>query len=292
MVRLAARTWEPGGAAGNGSTNGSTNGDGGGLGGGDGRREPFAVLVHGITSSSTTWWRVGPALAERGWRVLAVDLRGHGHSPSGTGGIGVADLAADVAETVRAEAAERGPGLPGGAVDLLVGHSLGALTVMELVRREPGFARRVVLEDPPSAEAFDSRQMAADMDRDARRARTEPAALRADLMAPPTSLPRRDAELKVAELARLDVDGVTASLADGFRFDIVDLARGVTAPTLLVLGQERLGSALLGEARAAVATGLADGRTEVLPSGHTVHREAYESFMHRLDAWLDANTHA
>lgn len=42
-----------------------------------------ALLVHGIMSDSRTWRRVGPALAERGYRVLAVDLRGHGRSPRG-----------------------------------------------------------------------------------------------------------------------------------------------------------------------------------------------------------------
>ncbi|MBA3290388.1 MAG: alpha/beta fold hydrolase, partial [Actinobacteria bacterium] len=40
-----------------------------------------AVLVHGVTAWSATWWRIGPALAERGWDVTAVDLRGHGDSP-------------------------------------------------------------------------------------------------------------------------------------------------------------------------------------------------------------------
>ncbi|HET9292413.1 MAG TPA: alpha/beta fold hydrolase, partial [Actinomycetes bacterium] len=82
---------------------------------------PLAVLVHGVTSSSRTWWRVGPALAGRGFRVVAVDLRGHGASPRTVAGLALADLAADVAETVQ------------GPVELLVGHSLGALVSLELV---------------------------------------------------------------------------------------------------------------------------------------------------------------
>ena len=51
-------------------------------------------------------------------------------------GLALADLADDVAETVD------------GPVELLVGHSLGALASLELVGRRPGFARRLVLEDP------------------------------------------------------------------------------------------------------------------------------------------------
>jgi alpha-beta hydrolase superfamily lysophospholipase len=30
------------------------------------------VLLHGIMSTAATWWRVGPALASRGWVVDAL----------------------------------------------------------------------------------------------------------------------------------------------------------------------------------------------------------------------------
>ncbi len=53
---------------------------------------PLALLVHGVTSSSRTWWRVAPALAGRGFRVLAVDLRGHGASARAEGGLALAEL--------------------------------------------------------------------------------------------------------------------------------------------------------------------------------------------------------
>ncbi|MGZ6827500.1 MAG: alpha/beta fold hydrolase, partial [Mycobacteriales bacterium] len=72
-----------------------------------------ALLVHGFSDDATTWWQVGPALADRGFTVLAPDLRGHGLSPRG-GGYALADLAADLVDT-----------LPTG-VELAVGHSLGA----------------------------------------------------------------------------------------------------------------------------------------------------------------------
>ena len=39
------------------------------------------ALLHGVTSSRSTWWRVGPALAAAGWDVTAVDLAGHGDGP-------------------------------------------------------------------------------------------------------------------------------------------------------------------------------------------------------------------
>ena len=36
------------------------------------------VLLHGVTASAAIWWRVGPALAATGRRVVAPDLPGHG----------------------------------------------------------------------------------------------------------------------------------------------------------------------------------------------------------------------
>jgi pimeloyl-ACP methyl ester carboxylesterase len=143
---------------------------------GDDPGRPLAVLVHGVTSSSRTWWRVGPALAERGYRVLAVDLRGHGASPPAAAGLVTADLAADVAETLDAVRVGEGP-----AVELLVGHSLGALVALELVAARPGLARRLLLEDPPGPNSVDRFGLAFGIEADGRRARAEPEALRCDL---------------------------------------------------------------------------------------------------------------
>jgi pimeloyl-ACP methyl ester carboxylesterase len=71
------------------------------------------VLLHGIMSTAATWWRVGPALASRGWVVDALDLPGHGDWPrsdrplgmdSLVDGIAAADTAA-LAAGLRAELA-------------------------------------------------------------------------------------------------------------------------------------------------------------------------------------------
>ncbi len=37
-----------------------------------------AVLLHGMMSLAGTWWQIGPALADRGWDVTALDLAAHG----------------------------------------------------------------------------------------------------------------------------------------------------------------------------------------------------------------------
>lgn len=40
-----------------------------------------ALLLHGLMGSSESWWRVIAVLVDRGYRVLAMDLPGHGLSP-------------------------------------------------------------------------------------------------------------------------------------------------------------------------------------------------------------------
>ncbi|MEU3463973.1 alpha/beta fold hydrolase [Streptomyces sp. NPDC006733] len=76
-----------------------------------------AVLVHGIMTDSRTWNRVAPAIAQCGYRVLAVDLRGHGasaHAATYT----PAELAADLIDTL--------PPAP----DLAIAHSLGSAALL------------------------------------------------------------------------------------------------------------------------------------------------------------------
>ena len=242
---------------------------------------PLAVLVHGVTSSSRTWWRVGPALARRGFRVLAVDLRGHGASPRPVAGLVAADLAADVAETVAdatglAEVPAPSPAAP--PVDLLVGHSLGALVALELVTARPGFARRLLLEEPPGPNSVDWVGLADGMEADRRRAVEDPEALRRDLEAENPRWPPGEAERRVADLADCDATAIAAALRPGVPFDLAGL-----------LADEALGSSLTGVDRKAAVAAVGDHATRVLPSGHSIHREALEAWLRELDAWLAGN---
>jgi pimeloyl-ACP methyl ester carboxylesterase len=100
------------------------------------------VLVHGVTSSARVWWRVGPALAATGRRVVAVDLPGHGLTGHWQGHHRFRDNAADVAAWVRAAALDV-PELQ------VVGHSWGAMTVAALPRAGIRPASLVLL-DPPA----------------------------------------------------------------------------------------------------------------------------------------------
>lgn len=76
--------------------------------------ERRVLLLHGLSSSAQTWWRVASMLTESGIESTAVDLRGHGRSPR-TDAYALSDFAADV----EAHIARHGP------YDVIVGHSLG-----------------------------------------------------------------------------------------------------------------------------------------------------------------------
>jgi pimeloyl-ACP methyl ester carboxylesterase len=236
---------------------------------------PLAVLVHGVTSSSRTWWRVGPALAGRGFRVLAVDLPGHGASPRTVAGLSLADLAAEVAETVGDD-----------PVELLVGHSLGALVALEVVAHRPGFARRLVVEDPPGPSSVDWPALAAGIEADTGRADTDPAALRRELEAANPTWPPGEAERRLADLADCDGRAVAAAVRGGVAFDLAALLVAANLPTLLLLGEEALGSNLTSLDRKAAVEALPGGTTRVLPAGHSLHREALDPWLAAVDAWL------
>ena len=107
----------------------------------DGAARGDVALLHGVMALAETWWRIGPALAARGWRATAVDLPGHAGDVRRDGPLDLDALVDGVAARLD------------GPVDLLVGHSLGAIVALGLLARDPGAARAVVLEEPPGPAA-------------------------------------------------------------------------------------------------------------------------------------------
>ena len=100
------------------------------------------LLVHGVTASAECWWRVGPALAATGRRVVAVDLPGHGHTGHWTGRSRFRETAADLAEALR-DAGLATPSLQ------VIAHSWGSMvsTCLPSVGVRPA---TLVLLDPPT----------------------------------------------------------------------------------------------------------------------------------------------
>lgn len=98
---------------------------------------PPLLLVHGSTGTRARWSSVTPALAQR-YTVHAMDRRGRGLSTVEAGPYSLAREAEDVAAVAEAV---------GGDV-YVVGHSYGALAVLEAALITSAF-RRIVLYEPP-----------------------------------------------------------------------------------------------------------------------------------------------
>lgn len=239
---------------------------------------PVAFLVHGVTGWHRTWWRVAPALAARGWRVLAVDQRGHGTSPR-TGPAAIDDLADDLEAAIEARAS-----VP---VDLLLGHSLGAVASMALVRRRPGITRRLVLEDPPSLVRHDDDGFLDRLRRDASAARRDPESeVRRELAENPTWV-ETDARQDVEGRSLSDTEGIVASLRIPRPFRVPAEAASVAVPTLYILGDEER-SVMVGAARQELEAALpSTSEIAVLDAGHTVHRDRFDEYMTTLLGWLE-----
>jgi sigma-B regulation protein RsbQ len=96
------------------------------------------ILVHGWTCDDTTWESQVPALA-KDFRVVTIDLPGHGKSGTPHDGKLSMDLFARAVESVRSEAkADR---------VVLVGHSMGTPVIVQYARLYPQHVSAMVFVD-------------------------------------------------------------------------------------------------------------------------------------------------
>lgn len=224
------------------------------------RAERPLLLIHGVTASAAVWWRVGPALAATGRRVVAVDQAGHGRTGHWKGHVRIRDNAADIAAFVRAADLA--------TADLqVVGHSWGAATTAAL----PAAGLRpatLVLLDPPvlplaliSLEASDPAQQTFDDLGEAMAAvhAAEPTWSEGDVRAKAEALTELDeAAARAVLLENGDWDGGLADLRD-------PAAAGID--TWVVRGEPATGSYVSDEAVAAFEAVIGRGHVLTIPGG-------------------------
>jgi pimeloyl-ACP methyl ester carboxylesterase len=223
-----------------------------------------AVLIHGFMSDSRAWHRVTADLEQRGFRVLAVDLAGHGASPCSRR-YSPRTWADDVVETL--------DGMLDGSPDLVMGHSLGGL-VASLVadRLSP---RTAIYVDP----AFGF-----------------PSGIRGVLVKLLFALsprPRRTILVKLnPKWDAADLEAELAGLRDWDRRTLLGLRSTrplvppatLVAPSLVVLAEK----SWLVPARAVASLRGLGMTVETIPgSGHAIFRDEYAGFLGVLDRWLD-----
>lgn len=248
---------------------------------------PVLLLVHGLTDDGGCW----PDAVDRWageWRVVAVDLPGHGRSPR---------LSADEVDDPMPVAARAvGRALHAladahGRPAVGVGHSMGA-GALALSVADGAPAAALVLEDPRIA--HESTPVRARMGR--MRAREvalwhdDPAGQLARLRADCPGWSNAEVEACASARSRTDTALLATGRAglvggDGLQAACVDTA-AAAAPTLLVTG-DRTGAIWTPE-RLAMLTGTA--RVAVVPGGgHTVRRDVPDDYHAAVDPFLAAH---
>ncbi|GAA4217401.1 alpha/beta fold hydrolase [Actinocatenispora rupis] len=219
-----------------------------------GTGDRVAVLVHGITSDAAGWSGIGPALADRGYRVLAPDLPGHGHSPRAAT-YSLVDMADELAAAV--------PDTPA----LVIGHSLGGLLVSMVEDRIR--AAHTVYEDPAWLPAATPEFMAA--------FRAQKDWTVDDLRAANPGWPEARYHEKIGSLGRWDPAVADSLTGMGFEPDKPG------GPTL-VLTVERNGLIDPDHEESLRAKGFTVLRLAGV--GHSAHRDDAGTFLAALDGWL------
>jgi pimeloyl-ACP methyl ester carboxylesterase len=249
----------------------------------DGPARDEVVLLHGVMALAETWWRIGPALARRGRLVTAVDLPGHGVDVRGGGALDLDALVDGVAQHLDDR------------VDLLVGHSLGAIVALGLLARDAGVARALVLEEPPAPGAIDLGALATVIVHDAAAVRRDRAPLIAREREANPRWDPGDVERSVRGIEEADSDAIVAALNGPLRWNLGVLLASVRIPTLVLVAPDAPGafpldpgSALRGAEREAVRTALPPERFVVIDGGHCLHRDDPARWLAAVEGFASA----
>ena len=257
---------------------------------------PTLVLLHGITSSAVSQADAIDHWSALGYRVIAVDARGHGLSPrwesdelERAGEVLVDDAVAVLEDLAVQARGRRALGLPDAPAPVVIGHSMGAATAMVVAGCRPELVRGVVLHDPAR---YGSRSPAELLARGAGRERArraevaDPAAAVARALADP-GMPDSEAVVGVWASQRTD----PALLRTGVVAPEVEWTEAMAAlavPALLVTG-DRPGAARVGREGLEVVGRLANPlvTTALVPGGaHDVRRTRPAGFYDAVDPWL------
>lgn len=219
------------------------------------------VLVHGLGSSARNWWRVGPALATTGRRVVAPDQAGHGQTGHWAGHHRFRDNARDLAAWIRAAELDV-PELQ------VVGHSWGGLTVAALPIAGIRPVTLALLDPPALPYAF-----VASIAEDPGERPRESVAATIEFLTPrnPAWAPG-DIEAKAQALHEVDLEAARDILLengdwDGGLRDISDpAAQGLDI--WLIRGDPKAGGLVPDAAATAFAARLGEDHVVTIPGGH------------------------
>jgi pimeloyl-ACP methyl ester carboxylesterase len=251
--------------------------------------EPAMLLIHSSLMRSEDWENVFPRLGTR-YRTVAYDLRGHGKSERASD-YSLAAFAGDAVHVLRDLMK---------APTVVIGHSLGALAALAAAAEAPELVAGLVLEDPTLAYGTPWAAATYAPIRDALAA-NDPTALRkaVDRFPLPSPGPRGErtygemrgfyaAERVLTYFKDVDPAFIDARIAGEDAADhIAGWLEKITAPTLVLAGEPRLGSNLDDGGEWKLKKAVKDLTVKRFPgTGHIIHGYRPEQFLENLEPFL------
>jgi 3-oxoadipate enol-lactonase len=239
------------------------------------------VFVHAFPLSRAMWAPQVEALAGR-FRVITVDLRGHGESDAPLWRYTLDQFADDLRGLMDHLGLSKA---------VFVGLSMGGYTLFAFYRRYPDRLKGLILADT-RAQA-DTEEGRAGRFTMAQTAYRQGADAVADLMLPklfsPASLQGRpDLTQQVRNIiTKTQVSGIAGDLmAMAERSDSVPLLKDITCPTLVVVGE--LDTATPPADAKLIADGIPGARLEIIPAAaHLANLEQPEAFNRAVRSFLE-----
>ena len=236
------------------------------------------ILLHGFTQTAGSWNRPADALRARGHDVVALDLPGHGPSPSHRV---VGDLWSGAAVVAR-----------DGGRGTWVGYSMGARLALHVALAHPDVVERLVVLGGTGGIDDPSERAARRASDEALAARIEAIGVDAFLdewLAQPLFAGRPTDPDELATRRRNTAEGLASSLQhwgtgtmDPPLWDrLVELAM----PTLVMAGADDPKFTALGR-RIADAIGVAATFSTMPDAGHAAYLERPDAFAELVDSWL------
>ncbi len=246
--------------------------------------KPAIVLAHGVTDDGLCWTPVADELAST-YDIIMVDARGHGRSELTDGGYDPATQAADLNGAVAALGLQK---------PVLLGHSMGAMTLLALAGIYPNTPRAILLEDPPAFWAVRPDEESDRSRRQNRRARI--AELKSKTREELIDVAREqhpswsDAEIGPWADAKLRVSPKVASVFVRDSARVVDwqaTLRSITCPALAITADVERGALLTPEAVASLQELVPQLETaHIAGAGHSIRREQFAAYMNVVRDFL------
>jgi pimeloyl-ACP methyl ester carboxylesterase len=237
------------------------------------------VLIHGITSSSLSWVRVAPGLADR-FRVVAVDLKGHGDSDASETGHRFSDQAREVKWLCQSLGIERA---------CVIGHSWGGAVAVHLAT-STDLVERLVLEDPAlGLHGMSASQLLEVRERCARSvAVSREEATRNTRAEAAHGWTELDIAGKVDALVKASPDSVRAVFIENHPWDLHDLIPALACPTLLLRAPLEHGGIVDQDAVELAEANSHVRLVTIAGADHDIHRTQYQAFMAEIQPFLEA----